>query len=133
MMNEKIKQIYEHFGKENQIEKCREELRELNDELLLYLNYENNRGDVLQEIADVTIMLHQMKMAFRISDVDLNETVHEKVDRTIERIGSGYYKRDRIAYAERCVICKETIVVYRGEEYLCEECKLERGYYENRG
>lgn len=119
-MDEKILEIYKHFGKENQIDKALEEVMELWQAMLnlkyaeqRYKNTKRNiwidkdlrklfekeakegRGDVIQEMADVTIMLHQMKLAFKISSVELNVAIHDKVERTLKRIKEGFYESGR--------------------------------------
>jgi len=101
-MEEKIKQIYEHFGKENQIHKAIEELCELCDELEIAKSIiahggeaKDFTGSITQEIADVIIMLHQLQIALDISYEELNEQIEYKLNRTIERMGNGYYEQRR--------------------------------------
>ena len=114
-MKTEIKQIYEHFGKGNQIDKTIEELEELKVELIeskIYINlaekssYDENviyaknalekkKANITQEMADVVIMIHQMQLAFNISDDELSEQMEFKIKRTFDRIKEGYYDNKR--------------------------------------
>jgi hypothetical protein len=97
MNDKKINLIYNHFGKESQIEKTIEEIAEFELELLNSFKLRESeysvksRTNIIQEMADIIIMLRQMQLAFDITDNELNEQIEYKLDRTIERIGSGYY------------------------------------------
>ena len=70
-----IEKICDHFGFDNQVVKLDEEC----------LEYVESREP--QEIADVFIVSFQLVLK---SDV-LRELVKQKINRTLERIGSGYY------------------------------------------
>ena len=70
-----IEKICDNFGFDNQVVKLDEECWE----------YVESREP--QEIADVFIVSFQLVLK---SDV-LRELVKQKIDRTLERIGSGYY------------------------------------------
>ena len=72
---ENIERICSHFGFDNQIVKLDEECTE----------YLESREP--QEIADVFIVSFQLVLE---SDV-LRELVNQKIERTLERIESGYY------------------------------------------
>ena len=48
----------------------------------------NAFNNVIEEIADVTIMLEQIKHLLNISDTDINEIIEQKLDRQLERIES---------------------------------------------
>lgn len=54
----------EHYGVHSQIVKCMEECGELIQALARKLSGEHNEENVAEELADVEIMLMQMKMAF---------------------------------------------------------------------
>lgn len=76
-----------HMGKVR--DKCREELAELFDEL-------NNElfdwGRATDEIADVLIMIERMLLSPRRRSV-VEKKITAKLERTKERIDSGYYGR----------------------------------------
>lgn len=46
----------------------------------------NAFNNVIKEIADVTIMLEQIKYLLQISDSDINEIIEQKLNRQLERI-----------------------------------------------
>jgi NTP pyrophosphatase (non-canonical NTP hydrolase) len=45
--------------------------------------------NVIEEIADVTIMLEQIKYLFGIPDADIDEIIEYKLNRQLERIDNG--------------------------------------------
>lgn len=78
--------IYNHFGKENQINKLAEECVE-------YLeNYITNRKESYdpEEVADVLVVA--LQLAF--NDPEVAQAVKDKIARTITRIGEGYYRNE---------------------------------------
>jgi NTP pyrophosphatase (non-canonical NTP hydrolase) len=56
MINEDLKHIADHYGKEHQLEKCKEELNELIEAI-----DSRDEESVKEEIADVEIMINQVK------------------------------------------------------------------------
>ena len=76
--------IYNHFGKENQINKLAEECVE-------YLeSYITNRKESYdpEEVADVLVVALQLAY----NDPEVAQAVKDKIARTITRIGEGYYE-----------------------------------------
>ena len=63
-----------------------EELSELQKELCKVLREKGIYGSVVEEIADVEIMLEQMKIYFEIKEVELEEMKKHKIERTIKRL-----------------------------------------------
>lgn len=63
-----------------------EELSELQKEICKSLRDKTNIDNIVEEIADVTIMLEQLKIYFKISDNDLNSIIDYKIKRTKERL-----------------------------------------------
>ena len=95
-MKDKLKQIIETFGITNQLKKLNEEcyelieaIRDYEDTGTIKLGY---REDFIEELADVLNLLNQFKVYYNVNDNELIEAIEYKVDRTIERIESGYYK-----------------------------------------
>jgi len=76
---EKLSMIHRHFGNENQRRKLVEEARE-------YIEAEND-----EEAADVFVVAMQLYM----NSVEIRKIVKAKVDRTLDRIVSGYYEVDK--------------------------------------
>ena len=64
-----------------------EELSELQKELCKSLRNNYNYGNIVEEIADVEIMLEQMKICFEISEEEIEEMKEIKTKRTKERLG----------------------------------------------
>ena len=56
MINDELKYIANHYGKEHQLEKCKEELNELIEAI-----DSKDEESVKEEIADVEIMINQVK------------------------------------------------------------------------
>lgn len=64
-----------------------EELSELQKELCKSLRNNYNYGNIVEEIADVEIMLEQMKIYFEIKEEEIEEMKKLKIKRTKERLG----------------------------------------------
>ena len=64
-----------------------EELSELQKELCKALRNNCNYDNIVEEIADVEIMLEQMKLYFNILNKDLERMKEHKIERTKERLG----------------------------------------------
>ena len=72
---------------EKQIVIAIEELSELQKELCKALRYNYNYENIVEEIADVEIMLEQIKICFEISEEEIEEMKKLKIKRTKERLG----------------------------------------------
>lgn len=66
--------------------KCCEELAELETALLKHINKGGNIDEVLEEMADVYIMLEQVRYMMPFGEDRLNEVMDFKLDRQIQRI-----------------------------------------------
>lgn len=62
-----------------------EELSELQKEISKYLRGKGRKIALIEEIADVTIMLKYIKMIANIDDDDINKAINVKLDRLEER------------------------------------------------
>ena len=98
--NEAIKKISHHYGYDAQSRQLIEEMAELTVALNKY--YRQDKSDVItakeyldvqylfnnikEEIADVTIMLEQIKYLLNISDTDIEQIIEQKLNRQLERI-----------------------------------------------
>ena len=77
--------ILEHYGRENQKLKTLEELAELQEAILHDINKGKPFG-ILEELADVYIMLSQLQLIYVIDPDDLNAAIEFKQDRQLGRI-----------------------------------------------
>ena len=87
-INPDIRKIAEHYGAEPQMNKAVEELYEL---IYAVIGYEANpcpetKLALIDEIADVTVMIEQLRYFADISRGEVNERVRFKVERTLGRI-----------------------------------------------
>lgn len=75
------------YGSKAQMLKCCEELSELEAAILKYINKEGkNTDEVLDEMADVYIMLEQMKSIFPFGENVLDDRINYKLNRQMDRI-----------------------------------------------
>jgi NTP pyrophosphatase (non-canonical NTP hydrolase) len=96
-MNTKLLQIISYFGVNNQQRKIQEELFELQESIIeletsKIRDYEEKLKHVIEELADVEVLLREFILEYGISYEDLILTMKSKVDRTIKRIKEGYYE-----------------------------------------
>ena len=63
-----------------------EELSELQKELCKVLRHKHNRNNLIEEMADVEIMLEQMKMYFFIYEEEIEAIKKQKIERTKNRL-----------------------------------------------
>lgn len=80
-MNDGMKLIADHYGKEHQTVKAMEELAELIQALA--------KGDVeniKEEVADVLVMIGQLQHLYGISEIEISRIMFRKITRQIERI-----------------------------------------------
>ena len=88
MEEQKIYELtMEKFTPEHQIILMVEEMSELTKELIKTLRGKMNREHVLEEMADVEIVLEQMKLIF--GKEGFNQMKRKKLDRITERLLSG--------------------------------------------
>lgn len=86
MNNQEIyKKLISKYG-DRQVIKAVEELSELAKELCKGLNGHGDIHNIIEEIADVIIMLEQMKIYFDISQAEIEEIKKKKIERTRERL-----------------------------------------------
>lgn len=87
---DKLMQIFDHFGATNQAEKLMEEAAELRVEII-----EDNYLGIIEELADVEVLLDQIKLKYEICPEEIESIKKEKIDRTLKRIKEGYYNEHR--------------------------------------
>ncbi|MGN0444225.1 MAG: hypothetical protein ACI4F5_06395 [Acutalibacteraceae bacterium] len=81
-----IKSAIDTYGSTLQIVVAIEELSELQKSLTKHLRGNTNKSNISEEIADVDIMLQQLKMIFEISDHVVNRNKERKLNRLVERM-----------------------------------------------
>ena len=77
--------IVEHYGSENQKLKAVEELCELQEALLKEINKRDEIG-IVEELADVHIMLAQLMVIYDVDREDLLDMVKYKLQRQYQRM-----------------------------------------------
>ena len=86
-----IKTVYdealEAFGQERQVRKFCEELAELQEAVLKTLEQKDIPSHVADEMADVEIMMTQMRRLLGISDLEFTQWQFKKIEALRERIG----------------------------------------------
>lgn len=90
---ENLRKIAVYFGYESQKDQLIEEVGEMLQALIKLNKNPNheNRMHLAEEIADVKICLEQVAYLVPI-DFEVQEVRKQKIQRTLERIKTGYYK-----------------------------------------
>lgn len=84
---ESFETIIEAFGKEAQMIVAVEELAELQKEIIKKLRQKKgNIFSLVEEMADVEIMIDQLKVMFNIGDKELATERNYKMNRTLEKL-----------------------------------------------
>ena len=129
-----LQQIFDHFGIEAQKMKLIEEMAELTAELA-----KPNKDElkIMAEIADVSVVLEQIIDYYGREAID--NIRQGKIERTLERINSGYYEEKKqmsnlkpntneLAQVvvnklnNTCQICHS--ILEDGEKYVCQVCRV---------
>ena len=84
MINKDLKYIADHYGLEHQLGKCKEEL----GELIEAIDSLDERA-IIEEVADVEIMLSQIKYLRDIPDEQVDVVKKYKIQRQLRRIENG--------------------------------------------
>lgn len=83
-----LQEALDTYGSMSQIVMVFEEMSELQKELCKYLRGKYALENISEEIADVEIMLEQMKLLFYCAD-DVRDWRRRKVERLKERLDNG--------------------------------------------
>lgn len=78
------KQLIKSLGSKHQILIAVEELSELQKELIKYLRNKDNQDHISEEMADVYIMLYQLRLIFK-NDKKIDQYIKKKTKRTQQR------------------------------------------------
>ena len=88
-VKEVLKKAIETYGKENQSMMLFEEMAELQKEVCKSLRGNNNHDEIVEEIANVLIMIEQLKIMHDVKYRELNEMLNFKINRLKERLGQN--------------------------------------------
>lgn len=103
---EKYLEIMNHFGYRSQMKKLNEECFEFLEavdnfedfdlffskkEDIDVVNMLQAREFVIEEFADMLILLSQFAARYRIKQEEISKAMDDKLDRTLDRIRTGYY------------------------------------------
>ena len=88
-MNEKRKDILEHYGALTQMQKVREELKELysevDKEIKAGLNGKN-KDKIFDELCDVLNVVEYLKLIYDFNNMDIVQRMNSKLNRQLDRI-----------------------------------------------
>lgn len=92
-----------YYGMNPQMNQATEEMAELIQALNKYRRKpgDETRAHVIEEVADVEIMLEQMKELFSIDSVDITDVKVQKIRRTRERIKADMLRQEQEAEKRR--------------------------------
>ncbi len=82
---EKVKKIAEHYGLKNQLRQLAEECCELSVESSHSARH-GTTVKIIEEIADVMIMIKQVIYLAKIDKCDIEECINYKINRQLKRI-----------------------------------------------
>lgn len=89
-MKDKLLKIVQHYGIINQLKYLHTEYFELDQAIINYEQVDhllnNHTEDIAEELADVLVMLNQIKEYYKITDEELDKVMNYKIDRQLERI-----------------------------------------------
>lgn len=88
-MNKEIyKKAIDTYGKDKQLDVVIEEMSELTKEICKFKRGQDNHQQIVEEIADVEIMLQQLKMICDVKCGELEGVKYQKTERLAERLNS---------------------------------------------
>ena len=87
--------IADHYGKRTQLHQLMEECCELALEASHSVREKGLRVNLISEIADVDIMIDQIRYLFDIADEDIEEVKREKIERQLDRIAKEKIKEKK--------------------------------------
>lgn len=90
LSSERIYQkAFEIFGYQKQMIVAVEELSELQKEVCKFLRDGGNRTNLIEELADATIMLEQIMYLHQIYDFEVENVIAAKLERLLKRINEA--------------------------------------------
>ena len=88
-MNHKLKQIIKHYGVLPQLKYFQSEIFELNEAIITCEEAYHDKAPIVEEIADVMVMLKQFQLYYGIEDIEIQRVMEFKVDRQLKRIAES--------------------------------------------
>jgi NTP pyrophosphatase (non-canonical NTP hydrolase) len=94
-MEQDLLEIINHYGVNNQLRKFNEECYELIEAIIDYKYVEvykgspaekYQKGHLIEELSDVTVMLKQFQAYYGITDEEIEEVMRFKIERQKERM-----------------------------------------------
>lgn len=92
MNNETYKKAIDTYGKDKQLDVAIEEMSELTKEICKFKRGQDNHQKIVEEIADVEIMMQQLKMICDVKCSELEGVKYQKTERLAERLNSDESK-----------------------------------------
>ena len=83
-MKNSLLTIFNNYGQNHQTSKLLEEVGEFIETVM-----DGDKKNMIQEMADVTVMLKQFQHYYGISDKAVEEVMKQKIERQLKRIDSG--------------------------------------------
>lgn len=80
-MENKLLTIFNTYGKSHQVSKLLEEVGEFIETVM-----NEDKENMVQEMADVSVMLEQFHAYYDLDDMHISEIMHQKIDRQLDRI-----------------------------------------------
>jgi organic radical activating enzyme len=84
-----LEKAIETYGKDMQLNVAVEELSELIKEICKNKRGENNRDNIIEEMADCCIMLEQLVIIYNIKEAEIDRVMDEKLSRLEDRLEKG--------------------------------------------
>ncbi len=88
MNKETYKKAIDTYGKDKQLDVVIEEMSELTKEICKFKRGQDNHQQIVEEIADVEIMLEQLKMICNVKCSELEGVKYQKTERLAERLNN---------------------------------------------
>lgn len=88
MNKETYKTAIDTYGKDKQLDVAIEEMSELTKAICKFKRGQDNHQQIVEEIADVEIMLEQLKMICDVRCSELEGVKYQKTERLAERLNS---------------------------------------------
>ena len=98
MNKETYKKAIDTYGKDKQLDVVIEEMSELTKEICKFTRGQDNHQQIVEEIADVEIMLQQLKMICDVKCSELEGVKYQKTERLAERLNSDRQKSEDQRY-----------------------------------
>jgi len=81
-----VRKSIEYYGMDLQLNVAIEEMSELTKEICKHIRGKENRAEIVEEMADVFIMLANLQSMFYVSERELNRIITEKQERLKNRM-----------------------------------------------